>query len=500
MSLPEKVLIANRGEIAVADHPHAARARDRKRRRLTTRSTATAWRCARPTRRSSCSATPPVAAYLDGEAIIAAAQAHRAPTRSIPASASSPRTPTSPRRSPTPGSPSSARRRTRSGRWATRSSPSALAAAAGVPTLPGSDGALADAEEALAEAERIGYPVLLKASAGGGGKGMRIAARHRRMPRGLHPRLAGGAAQRSATGASSSSATSSARATSRSRCSPTRHGNVVHLGERECSIQRRYQKVIEEAPSPLIDAADPRRRWANGRSRSREPSTTSRPEPSRWSPTRERNFYFLEMNTRLQVEHPVTELVTGLDIVAEQLRIAGGEPLGSDPGRHSTHRARDRVPGLRRGHRSRLHPRHRTAAPRPLPGRATASGSTTASREGQPVTAAFDPMIAKVIGYGETAPRRDRRTRSRRCATPCCSGRIPTPSSSSVCWPHPDFAAGDTHTAFLDEHPELLRHADQRDGREQRTADRRRGAGQPALRSALRPAGAARLDSASWRP
>ena len=105
-----------------------------------------------------------------------------------------------------------------------------------------------------------------------------------------------------------------------------KHGNVIYLGERECSIQRRNQKVIEEAPSPLLDETTRRKPWASRRSRSPTPSTT-RPARSNSSSTQDRNFYFLEMNTRLQVEHPVTELVTGIDLVEQMIRVAAGEKL-----------------------------------------------------------------------------------------------------------------------------------------------------------------------------
>ena len=105
------------------------------------------------------------------------------------------------------------------------------------------------------------------------------------------------------------------------------HGNCIHLGERECSIQRRHQKLIEESPSPVLDRRHARRAWARWPCAPRRPRATSTPGTIEFLFTPERQFYFLEMNTRLQVEHPVTELVTGLDLVQEQLRIAAGEPL-----------------------------------------------------------------------------------------------------------------------------------------------------------------------------
>ena len=170
--------------------------------------------------------------------------------------------------------------------------------------------------------------------------------------------LAGGARDRaprrgrarSATTRCSSSGSSSARATSRCRCSPTRTAPSIHLGERECSLQRRHQKVIEEAPSPLARRGDPR---APRRRRLRRPPRSvdyvgagtveflvvrRRPD----------EFFFIEMNTRLQVEHPVTELVTGVDLVERQLRIAAGRAARHRAGRRAARRARDRGARLRR--------------------------------------------------------------------------------------------------------------------------------------------------------
>ena len=200
-----------------------------------------------------------------------------------------------------------------------------LAEEAGVSTIPGHPDAISDPEHAARVAAMIGYPVMVKAAAGGGGKGMRVALDERDLADGL------------------------ARARSEARSSfgddrvflekfirEPRHieiqiladayGDVVSLGERECSVQRRHQKVIEEAPSPLLDDAT---RAAMGE----QAKALARAVDYRSAGTVEfvadaqRNFYFLEMNTRLQVEHPVTELVTGLDLVEQMIRIAAGERL-----------------------------------------------------------------------------------------------------------------------------------------------------------------------------
>jgi propionyl-CoA carboxylase alpha chain len=200
-----------------------------------------------------------------------------------------------------------------------------LARTAGVNTIPGSDEVIRDGDTAVRVAREIGYPVMLKASAGGGGKGMRIAQNDQECRDAIQ------------------------RTTSEARTAfgddrvfiekfienprhveiqvfGDRHGNVVSLGERECSLQRRHQKVIEESPSPLLDEATRRAmsEQAVALARAVDYSSAGTVE---FVADQQRNFYFLEMNTRLQVEHPVTELVTGLDLVELMIRVAAGEPL-----------------------------------------------------------------------------------------------------------------------------------------------------------------------------
>jgi propionyl-CoA carboxylase alpha chain len=201
-----------------------------------------------------------------------------------------------------------------------------LARAAGVSTVPGTLDAISDPGEARRIAREIGYPVMVKASAGGGGKGMRIARDDAELADGLE------------------------RARSEARSSfgddrvflekfveeprhieiqvlGDRHGHVVHLFERECSIQRRHQKVIEEAPSPFLDRETRAAMGAQAVALAQAVAYHSAGTVE-FIVDRHRNFYFLEMNTRLQVEHPVTELVTGLDLVEQMIRVAAGEPLG----------------------------------------------------------------------------------------------------------------------------------------------------------------------------
>ncbi|MGH9661483.1 MAG: acetyl-CoA carboxylase biotin carboxylase subunit [Bryobacteraceae bacterium] len=202
-----------------------------------------------------------------------------------------------------------------------------LAIAAGVPVVPGTESALADLDEARRVATGCGYPVMLKAAAGGGGKGMRLVAREADLEAAL--REAASEAER----AFGSGEVYIEKWIERPRhieiqVFGDRHGNLIHLGERECSIQRRHQKVVEECPSPLVEA-HPELREAMGEAALR----TARAAGYHNAGTVEflvdadRRFYFLEMNTRLQVEHPVTELVTGLDLVEMQIRVAAGERL-----------------------------------------------------------------------------------------------------------------------------------------------------------------------------
>jgi propionyl-CoA carboxylase alpha chain len=200
-----------------------------------------------------------------------------------------------------------------------------LAAKAKVTTVPGHLGVITDAKEATKIADQIGYPVMIKASAGGGGKGMRIANSAKEVAEGF---------------ASSQSEAKSSFGDDRVfiekyieeprhieiQVLGDKHGHVIHLGERECSIQRRNQKVVEEAPSPFIDAKTREAMGAEAVALAKAVGYDSAGTVE-FIVDKDRNFYFLEMNTRLQVEHPVTELVTGLDLVEEMLKVAAGERL-----------------------------------------------------------------------------------------------------------------------------------------------------------------------------
>ena len=212
------------------------------------------------------------------------------------------------------------------------------AARAKVSTVPGHLGVIEDDhDEAVAIAEQIGYPVMIKASAGGGGKGMRIALNKGEVAEGF------------------------ARARSEAKSSfgddrvfiekfitdprhveiqvlGDKHGNVIYLGERECSIQRRNQKVIEESPSPLLDAKTRAKMGEQAVALAKAVGYDSAGTVE-FVAGQDRSFYFLEMNTRLQVEHPVTELVTGIDLVEQMIRVAAGEKLALQAERHQAQRA-----------------------------------------------------------------------------------------------------------------------------------------------------------------
>ena len=197
--------------------------------------------------------------------------------------------------------------------------------AAGMPRTPGSTRALASLAEAHSVADEIGYPVMLKAAAGGGGKGMRAVG----LPEDL--KAAFEAAQSEALRSFGSDEVYLEKLIERPRhieiqVLADEHGNCIYLGERECSVQRRHQKVIEEAPSPVV-GPDLRRRMGDAAVRLAQSQGYTNAGTVEFLVDDEQNFYFLEMNTRLQVEHPVTELVTGLDLVHLQIRIAQGEPL-----------------------------------------------------------------------------------------------------------------------------------------------------------------------------
>ena len=200
-----------------------------------------------------------------------------------------------------------------------------IAKEARVPVLPGGDGPVASLEEALTSAKTIGYPVILKASGGGGGRGMRIAHTDAVLARAFTT------AQSEARAAFSNSEIYVEKLVERGRHIEVQilgdqHGNVIHLGERDCSSQRRYQKLVEESPAPGIPPRL-RRKLCDAAIQLAKTVGYQSAGTVEFLVDSNGEFYFLEMNTRIQVEHPVTEMVTGIDLVAEQIRAASGEPL-----------------------------------------------------------------------------------------------------------------------------------------------------------------------------
>ncbi len=195
----------------------------------------------------------------------------------------------------------------------------------GVPTVPGTEGVITDPAEATEAAREIGFPIMIKASAGGGGKGMRVANDPETFPKLLQ------AAQNEAQAAFGDPGVYLERCIVRPRhvefqVFGDRHGRLMHLGERDCSVQRRHQKLIEEAPSPAL-TPEIRRAMGDAAVKAAEAIDYVGAGTVEFLLDQDGSFYFIEMNTRIQVEHPVTEVTTGLDLVKEQIRVAAGEPL-----------------------------------------------------------------------------------------------------------------------------------------------------------------------------
>jgi acetyl-CoA carboxylase biotin carboxylase subunit len=316
---------------------------------------------------------------------------------------------------------------------------------AGVPFVPGSErGMELDAAERMAE--QIGYPVMLKAAAGGGGKGMRMV----KSPDEL--RSAYEAARSEAQRSFGDNEVYLEKFIVNPRHVEMQifgdeHGNVVYLGERECSVQRRHQKVLEEAPSPIVNE-DMRRRMGETAVRVGKAANYYNAGTVEFLVDEQRNFYFLEMNTRLQVEHPVTEFVTGLDLVHLQMRIASGEKL---PFRQEDITLR--------GHaiECRIYAEDPDNNYFPSPGLIThlISPSGPGIRrdsgmyEGWSVPIEYDPLLAKLVGYGED--REQAINRLLRALYEYFVGGIKTNTSLfRRILKDPDFRAGNIDTGFLD--------------------------------------------------
>src|SRR5882762_7972737 len=281
-----------------------------------------------------------------------------------------------------------------------KTSARSAAMAAGVPIVPGTVAPLNSLAEAEATAKQFGYPVMLKTSAGGGGKGMRLVA----FPGEL--RSAFDSAKSEAASAFGDSSVYLEKAIERPRhieiqVFADNHGHVVHLGERECSIQRRHQKVIEECPSPINDPGLRNRMGEAAVKLARAVNYVGAGTVEFLLADTTREFYFLEMNTRLQVEHPVTELVTGIDLVREQITVANGAPLSF---------AQEDIEW--RGHaiECRVYAEDPENSFFPSPGRITylkvpcgpGIRDDSGVSEGAEVSIHYDPMISKLAAWGRT--------------------------------------------------------------------------------------------------
>lgn len=276
-----------------------------------------------------------------------------------------------------------------------------LAAAAGVSTVPGHMGLIDDAGHAVRIAGEIGYPVMIKASAGGGGKGMRIAWNDAEAAEGFARSRSEAAASFGDDRIFIEKFVTDPRHIEIQVLGDS-HGACIHLGERECSIQRRNQKVIEEAPSPFLDGATRAAMGAQAVALARAVDYASA-GTIEFIVDGSRNFYFLEMNTRLQVEHPVTELVTGIDIVEQMIRVADGEPLaiGQEDVKlegwaiesrlYAEDPYRNFLPST--GRLSRYRPPAEVRTPR------HAVRNDTGVFEGGEISIYYDPMIAKLCTW-----------------------------------------------------------------------------------------------------
>lgn len=201
---------------------------------------------------------------------------------------------------------------------------------AGVPTVPGTEGLIEDLDEAVTVAAAIGYPVIVKATAGGGGKGMRVASDEEELKKAIRQ------AQKEAETAFGNSGVYLEKYLEEPRhveiqIMADKHGNVVYLGERDCSIQRRHQKLVEEAPSPAL-TEELREQMGNAAVSAAKAVHYHGAGTVEFLLDKHGQFYFMEMNTRIQVEHPVTELITGIDLIKEQIAVAAGYPLSFNQG------------------------------------------------------------------------------------------------------------------------------------------------------------------------
>jgi len=346
-----------------------------------------------------------------------------------------------------------------------------IAQEANVSTVPGYMGLIEDADAAVKISNEVGYPVMIKASAGGGGKGMRIAWSDDEAREGFQ------SSKNEAANSFGDDRIFIEKFVTQPRhieiqvlCDS--HGNGVYLGERECSIQRRNQKVVEEAPSPFLDEATRRAMGEQSVALAKAVGYASAGTVE-FIVDGDKNFYFLEMNTRLQVEHPVTELITGVDLVEQMIRVAAGEPLSItqddvtltgwaiENRLYAEDPYRGFLPSI--GRLTRYRPPQETAAGPMLingkwqgdaPAGATAVRNDTGVYEGGEISMYYDPMIAKLCTW---APTRDQAIEAMRVALDSfeVEGIGHNLPFLSAVMDHPIFISGDMTTAFIaEEYPD----------------------------------------------
>ena len=335
----------------------------------------------------------------------------------------------------------------------------ALMAAAGVPVVPGYHGERQEADFLAAEAEKIGYPVLIKARAGGGGKGMRLVEDRADFAAALEGAQREGKSSFGDAGVLIEKYVTTPRHIE-VQVFGDKHGQVVHLWERDCSLQRRHQKVIEEAPAPgmpaEVRAAMTEAAVTAARAVDYHNAGTIEFIVDGSGPLRADGFWFMEMNTRLQVEHPVTEAITGLDLVEWQLRVAAGEPLPL---------AQDEIPLNGHAFEARIYAEDPTKnflpAPGPLLHVAFPEGARidTGVRGGDRISAHYDPMIAKLTTHAASRAEALFRLRQALGRTHISGTATNLGFLQALCL-DPDFAAGRMDTGLIGRKQDALTHVD----------------------------------------
>jgi acetyl-CoA carboxylase biotin carboxylase subunit len=316
-----------------------------------------------------------------------------------------------------------------------------------VPTVPGSVGLLADDREALSIAREIGYPVMIKATAGGGGRGMRLVKEPSELPKLFS------AAQGEADAAFGNPGLYLEKFIEKPRhieiqILADNYGNVIHLGERDCSIQRRHQKLLEEAPSPAL-SQKLRDQMGNAAIAAAKSINYTGAGTVEFLLDKSGKFYFMEMNTRIQVEHPVTEMITGLDLIAEQIRIAQGEKLQLKQNQVilSGHAIECRINAEDPDRNFRPHPGRITGfLPPGGPGVRMDSHVYTDYE----IPAYYDSLIGKVIVWGRDRPSAIRRMK--RALRECAITGVPTTLGfHQKILDSPEFLSGEVYTNFVEQ-------------------------------------------------